>query len=155
MILTIDPGNAIGYALWRKDLWRRGILTHPVSYGKIENRKDKEKTFHQFKELVINNMPITLAFMENSALMRGSATGRVSADSGALVKLSQTIGRLYQILIDNHVKVELISVAKWKGSLPKDVCERRIRRLLPRLRDKESNHAIDAIGIGLYMLGKF
>ena len=110
------------------------------------------------KRLLVNKESYFLEFdhhYKNAKLMKNSAKGQVAAESGALVKLSQTIGRITQILIDAGCKVELIEVAKWKGTLPKEVCERRIRRLLPRIPEKQSNHAIDAIGIGLFKLGKF
>lgn len=153
-IITIDPGNNIGFALWDTDKFERRVLMHPLESGTVSN-KDKEKTFYMFERMIINKGPIKKAYMENSKFMKGSETGQVSADSGATVKLSQTIGRIHQILVSNGIKVELVSVASWKGSIPKPVCEKRIRRKLPRLDRKTSNHAMDAIGIGLYKLGKF
>lgn len=149
MIITIDPGIYMGFAIW-KDVKR---LQHPHVYGTI-HYTDSEKRFHFFKKLLIKHN-IKQAYIENSALMKKSSKGIVTAESGALVVLSQTIGRLVQIAKDHGIKTELISVAKWKGTLPKDVCERRIRRKLTRLELNSSSHAIDAIGIGLYLQGEF
>ena len=152
-VLSLDPGVNIGFALWDADKFKRGVLMHPLEYGHLYN-KEQEKTFYDFKLLVSRSNIIT-AYIENAVLMKNSEKGRVTADSGALVKLSQTIGRITQILIDQGVKVILVTVASWKGTLPKYVCERRIRRTLPRINKNQTNHAIDAIGIGLYKLGKF
>jgi hypothetical protein len=153
-IITIDPGVYIGFALWEASKFKRGTLMYPLKYGHIHH-KQHEKTFYDFKRMINLQQPILTAYIENSKLMKNSKKGQVAAESGALVKLSQTIGRITQILVDTGCKVELIEVAKWKGTLPKEVCERRIRRLLPRIPEKQSNHAIDAIGIGLFKLGKF
>lgn len=152
-IITIDPGIYIGFSLWDADKFKRGALMYPLKHGHVHH-KNKEKTFYDFKRMIAKQQPVVKAYIENAKLMK-SGKGIVAADSGALVKLSQTIGRITQILVDAGCKVELIEVAKWKGTLPKEVCERRIRRQLPRIPEKESNHAIDAIGIGLFMLGKF
>ena len=152
-VISIDPGVYIGYATWEAGRFKRGVLTHPLEYGFIHN-KDLEKTFYQFKKYIAKNSGIRYAYMENSVLMK-KGKGIVAAESGALVKLSQTIGRITQILVSFGIKVELIPVAKWKGSLPKKVCEHRIRRLLPRLRENEADHTIDAIGIGLHKMGRF
>jgi len=150
-ILTIDPGIHIGYAIWKQNRIENKVLHYPVAFGVVQG-KDEEKRFDKFKK-IISQYPIYNVYMENSALMKHSAKGTVTAESGALVKLSQTIGRIVQICKDQGMKVELIPVSKWKGTLPKDVCERRIRRALPDLSKDISNHAIDAIGIGLYIGG--
>lgn len=152
-VITIDPGLFIGFALWDANKFKKKVLTYPIKLGHI-HYSNQEKSFYHLKRMLAQYQPIEKAYIENAKLMRNSSKGRVSADSGALVKLSQTIGRIWQILIEAGVKVELIEVSKWKGTLPKDVCEKRIRRRLPRLPEGESNHAIDAVGIGLHLAGK-
>lgn len=150
--LTIDPGTHIGYAVWKNSFLKIKHLAYPAYYGAIQNA-DEEIRIKKFKEL-FNTFMITDVYIENSALMKNSTKGIVTAESGALVKLSQTIGRILQISKDHNANVELVTVMRWKGTLPKDVCERRIRRILPDLRGVNS-HVIDAIGIGLSIGGHF
>ena len=152
LVITVDPGLYIGYATWNANKFKKGHLMYPLKSGHI-HYTNQEKTLYKFKRM-IQQHSVVKSYMENAKVMK-SGKGIVAADSGATVKLATTIGRIMQILVGEGCKVQLIEVAKWKGTLPKEVCERRIRRLLPRLPEKHSDHAIDAIGIGLHMLGKF
>jgi hypothetical protein len=147
--ITIDPGTHLGIAVWN--------YTDKAPIHAFELNGDR-----RFKMLtgIIKGMsseaPDSLrVYCENASLMKGSTKGVVTAESGALVKLAQSIGRIIQICEMYEVHITLVPVMKWKGTLPKNVCEDRIRRILPDIAKKTSNHVIDAIGIGLHIKGEF
>ena len=50
-ILTVDPGNNIGYAIWDSGKFVKKQLHYPNSYGKLFN-KDLEKTLYKFKKMI-------------------------------------------------------------------------------------------------------
>lgn len=151
-ILTLDPGLNIGLAAWEKQKFKRKELHYP--FYEVIKYPDQKKSLYAFKKF-ISHYNIHKCYMENAVLMRDSTEGQVTATSGALVKLAQTIGKLVTILQENGIETELVEVASWKGTLPKEVCEKRIKRILPRLPNPISNHVIDAIGIGLNQMGLF
>ena len=87
--------------------------------------------------------------------------GQVAASSGALVKLVFLVGSINQALYETkYISCHQVTPIQWKGQLPKDVAAKRIMRILgddiPDVPGEPlNNHVIDAIGIGLYLLGEF
>lgn len=84
-----------------------------------------------------------------------SSAGHMVARRGDLLKLMYLVGELAGRV--HPVKTLLIPVNDWKGQLPKDVVERRVRRELGKERFEElkiREHAIDAVGLGLHTLGR-
>jgi hypothetical protein len=149
-IFSIDAGKAgTGYAVWRYSTWGKRDPMYPIENGVIQY-KDVERLLRVFKDLVYQYTPI-LAYIEDAALMLDSERGQVCATSGALVTFSKFIGRLEQIFAECYTKVEMVSVASWKGTLSKEIIKQRIIRRLPRINCK--SHDWDAVGIGLYAQG--
>jgi len=78
-----------------------------------------------------------------------------------LVKLAACAGGLVAIASSLGAEIIPVEISAWKGQLPKKVTERRIRRVLARREAGEavleghSEHAIDAVGIGLFCRGEF
>lgn len=147
MIISIDPGiRGTGYAVWdnKWNLIEHGILT------------SKEDEWHsKFPDLsvqmvrIIRKHKIKKAYIEEPQKFQGKF-GDMVANRGDLVKLSMFVGFLSGRM---NIQVECVRVIDWKGTLPKDVVEKRVERLIPGLKAK--SHAIDAIGIGLYVKGVF
>lgn len=146
--ITIDPGiSGTGYAIWdsRWKLLHHGVLLPPASllwelkaYNLIE----------QLLGLVTSNSCVE-GYIEMPQLFQ-SAGGLVTANSGALVKLSWFVGMVCGGLRP-HCPLRPVEVNQWKGQLPKEVVIRRIQRVLPSC--KATSHDWDAIGIGLYIKG--
>lgn len=155
MMLSIDPGvGGTGFAVWQ-----RGKLTEAGTIhfdGNLIHWEDKARDillkfssllrFHDVDDLVI----------EYPSFMGGTG-GHMVASSGDLVKLAVLTGMITGSAILQGVAVEPVPVGNWKGQLPKAVCVNRIKKILPAwaLLGKLSDHAWDAIGIGLWKLGKF
>ncbi len=146
MMITIDPGmTGTGWAIWDNGrLQRYGVITPP------KNFKWQDKCLCVVKQLRALGWTMEgrqEAYVEQPALM-GGAKGDVTARSGGLVKLTLLVG-----MIMNELDAKGVEVRDWKGQLPKEVVEKRVRELLPKCKAK--SHAIDAVGIGLYILGRF
>jgi hypothetical protein len=156
--IGIDPGlTGTGLAIFRrKILVRVGTVT--VSSSKQPNWQDRAMTIAMTVRTIC--MPYTdgngcadamHAFIEYPAFHQ-SAGGQMVARRGDLLKLTYLTG-----LIAGHlspINFTLVPVIQWKGTLPKEVTQERIRReLLPRqLNLIKSHHSYDAVGIALYGL---
>jgi len=156
-ILTVDPGTGgTGLAFWDRDAWfdqkslslKKDFRLRPVFNVSI-GYAEVEKYMHQIRRFALY-FNATDAFIENSSAMAG-AKGHMVANSGRLVTLSQYIGRLIQLFRYEGMGAHLVSVQKWKGTLPKDVVKRRILRIWPEC--SATNHDWDAVGIGMYLTG--
>jgi len=156
--MTIDPGlSGTGFALWDLEQWKEQIILskksiykiHPITNGNIY-REDK---IVFVLEKLIMKYNIVEVYIEQASFMGTTAKGQMVAGKGYLVKLAGFIGRITDTFKRYNVKVELVPVMKWKGTMTKDAV---IKRICKRVGDIEANsHAWDAIGVGLYMTGVF
>jgi len=79
---------------------------------------------------------------------------QVVAKSGALVKLTILAARIYQLAGTGASATVWVPVINWKGQMSKKMSDARTARKLPQVDlTTYSEHARDAIGIGLYVVG--
>jgi hypothetical protein len=156
--VSVDPGlNGCGLAFWSEADWLR--LAAPVKVLNIYARKgtwaeradilgDRFKT-----ELVARR--VVAVYIEFPEFMPDTARGWTSTAKGDVYKLSFLIGVLFRVCSELSIpEVTLVRVRDWKGQLPKEVVERRIKRRVPAvMRFKPMSHSWDAIGIGLWAKG--
>lgn len=89
----------------------------------------------------------------------GGAAGHMVAARGDLGKLYYMCGAIAGALAERvpQARVELVDVNHWKGTMPKEVCWRLVRKeLLSRkspLAQGKPSHDWDAIGLGMWALG--
>ena len=160
-LIAIDPG--LGGTGWA--LWDRHHQMVPVATGVVrDTAKDdtlanrcwdlKEKLF-----LALSNADSgwhrasTFVYIEMPQHMQ-SAAG-IAAQAGAIYKLTFLVGYLAARLHPSTVIV--VTPGDWKGQLPKAVVMGRVlNRLGPRVceRLQIKSHAWDAVGIGLWALGR-
>ena len=146
MIITIDPGIDAGYSIWN-DKWN--LIKYGIILGKGKNWEEKMQDVAKKLKALVMTYGATKGFIEEPKKYHGTF-GNMVADRGDLVKLSIQVGYIKGYL---GIPVESIPVILWKGQLPKDVVIKRIKRLLPKA--KATSHDWDAIGIGLFLAGKF
>lgn len=145
-ILTIDPGiSGTGWAVFSKQFVTP--IAHGIIYPKEKEISKKFNYIVSYLQLIVKKMGVRQVYIEFPSYFQ-SAGGRVTAASGALVKLSNLVGAIMFAL-----EAKPIKVAQWKGQLPKEVVIKRIKKILPNCKAK--SHDWDAIGIGLYVLGRF
>ena len=160
-ILTIDPGQNIGWALWDWEYWdtlvppiRTGVQVKTTKTNWFSGLKVTHKRFQRMIERQVYLKNLSTVYIEEPYYAEGG-TALASAKSGALVKLSIAVGWLVGYFSTHGVQVELVSVQAWKGQLSKELVAKRIQRKLGKRAAKIKSHAIDATGIGLYKKGFF
>ena len=81
--------------------------------------------------------------------------GLAAARDGDLVKLTTVFGAVMGKLCNNQSSIFCpVPIMEWKGNMPKDILEPRIRAKLPKWRPKtDKSHEMDAVGIGLFVKG--
>jgi hypothetical protein len=150
-ILTIDPGKAgTGVAIWPAETFLCGDKTCLPFFHCVMRFKNENTYAERLRDLVIR-FNIKKVYMENASFFEG-CRGRLVARSGALIVLSEFIGMVRRQLILEGCTVELLTPQRWKGNLPKEIIERRIKKIWPECAAK--SHDVDAIGIGFYLLGR-
>ena len=155
--ISVDPGlGGTGYAVWKgKHTW--GEL-NPFEIGVINCRGDKP--FEEQVKVIVGLLHKELYWkdvnevaLEWPKLHSGSAKSHMSAVKGDLFKLTYLIGALAQSF--SSQKIVLVPVINWRGQLPEPVLKRRIEKLIKEDLSEVTPHEIDAVGIGLYMQGRF
>lgn len=159
LILAIDPGvGGTGWALMKADSAR--LVNYGTLHGKgVWAQKAKQIMIGFEKLFAVREDYIGQVYIESPVFMRGFG-GYTTASTGDLVKLSMLCGAMYlHALKKEEHGVMLVEPSKWKGQLPKKVCNQRVSRILEQIHPYEvgrvSNHALDAVGLGLWALGRF
>lgn len=153
-ILTIDPGlSGTGYAYFYEGQLKicRQIIPDPKM-----TMEDKAFTIKTMILQAIAYFDIEEVFIEYPKVF-GGATNYAIAMRGDIVKLAWLVGYLCGAMrTSKKTRYTLLPVNTWKGQLPKNVVENRVRKVYPVSNDKMKieGHAIDAVGMGLYLQGK-
>lgn len=154
-VLSIDPGTSgCGWAIWditRRKNWellRYGVFV-PV---KLRGNDTNDLQRWQYEaEQVSETVAGIGKYCESMYVEYPSVFGGgVAAQSGAIVKLATLVGMIMGGFQGESI---LVPVVNWKGQLPKEIVAKRVKKILPNC--KAESHAIDAIGIGLYLQGRF
>ena len=153
MKMTIDPGvSGTGYAIWDDD-WKLvdgGNIYASSSIAGDDWVKKAIDIEFSIRKLILKHR-VTYGAMEFPRYF-SSAGGEMVAKTGDLLKLTFLCGVLY----NDFDTAILVPVNQWKGQLPKTVVEHRIRNILGfKVCEKFKSHTFDAIGIGLYLAGRF
>ncbi len=167
-VLSIDPSYAtggLGYALLTMDDDLKIILDE---YG-IANA-DVAGTFEDKVMAAIRNLDMKFfcestydAILIEMPETWGGFKGSMSAKTGTIQKLYFFVGALYYwaknitqtdsfSLNKLEIPTHLITPSQWKGQIPKQVIKGRVEREFGV--KIKTDHESDAIGVGLYWLGK-
>ncbi len=144
-VLTIDPGIAgTGWAYWEKEeLISTGIIK-PSSHMPWESKS--KFVMVKLKDIMAEKKPHAV-YVELPESF-GGARGMATSGGGSLVKLTLLVGAIM-----HEFMAIPVGIRAWKGQLPKHIVEKRVKELLPNC--KATSHAMDAVGIGLYVQGRF
>jgi len=151
--LTVDPGvGGTGLALWgaypRKGP-RVTLCITPETKGSWELRA--QQVVLQYGEFLKKYHPDSTYIEEPSVWM--TPKGLASAGRGDVGKLIEIVGMLS---VMTYIYCEQwpikVPVVKWKGQLPKNIVDRRIKRILGKTYNE---HVSDAVGMGLFLQGYF
>lgn len=140
--LAIDPGVAgSGVAVWLAG------EKYPC-FNEAVKKKDRKAYRNYFAEL-LHKFEVKYVMIEKPAF-QNSVKGQMALRKGDLIELTLFVGGMEMALMELGAEVELIDVSLWKGQLPKEVVNTRIKSVFPEVNAK--SHDWDAIGIGLWGL---
>lgn len=107
-------------------------------------------------DAVMVSIPVDSVVIESPAFHSGVA-GLAVAATGSLTKLAMLTGSLIAKVQARDLPLVLATPSQWKGQLPKDVTWKRCKKILDYYGNvaRTTSHARDAVGIGLWALGKF
>ncbi len=160
--LSLDPGMTTAWALWfggtrwtnlekphRWGVWRGGEGEFVARAGRVA-----QKLVETLDALKATGTGVVQHVYIEWPQYFDSPGGQRAAVRGDLTKLIYVVGGLAEAARERHCEIHPVPVLDWKGQLPKEVTEKRIRALL-QMQDAERrpDHVWDAIGIGLYGKG--
>jgi Holliday junction resolvasome RuvABC endonuclease subunit len=155
-ILSIDPGlSGTGWAeWWDGKLTRVGVVpaTKTPESGLLADQC--EQVADRLKRMLDKPLFMDEVYIEMPQMMTN--VKGIAAQAGAVYKLAFLVGYLAREFLPGTVHT--VTVAEWKGQLPKDVVQRRIERDLGKRTCEKLNiksHAWDAVGIGLWAVGRW
>lgn len=152
--LTVDPGlTGTGWALWNN--LEDGL--GPVRTGTIQPQGSflpyRLKRLFQAVAKIVARERVKFVVVE-WPLFYGTAKGRVSAETGDLIKLTAAAATVGAAAVAKFALVEHVTAPEWKGSLPKDVAKKWIQEEFPDFaKNLTTSHEYDAVGIGLFYKG--
>ena len=144
-ILAIDPGVKLGYAL----ITSEGVIK---KVGELKIEYDDFRASAEKVKVLISTLDPSEIVIEVPEYW-ASYKGKIYASKGFLVKMSMLVGIILGIAHIKKIKVFSLAPRDWKGQLPNKLVKQRVEYLLGK--SYKSQHIIDAIGIGLFHLGRF
>ena len=146
-LIAIDPGIAgTGHAVFING----NLRSYGNTYAKVGLPwYDKADIITRQLEDLLSEYPChgTIVVCEFPTYMAGKS---VASKSDSLVKMAYLAGQLARAA--HPMEFDLVVPTKWKGTMSKALVERRIRKIIPKLPKGAKDHALDAIGIGLWKL---
>lgn len=167
MWMTVDPGfGGTGYAVWHDRTRKRLLYDPPAAHGVI-NPPSAEKEleergawlFSEFKRTIIRytgmwqkiGQPITI-YIEWPEFFGSTGKGHSAAGRGDFAKLLFAASCIAGAAFSQECDVHFIPVTMWKGQLPKSVVAKRVARCLKCPANRYPNHAMDAVGLGVWVM---
>jgi len=165
-LLAIDPGlNALGWALWRlvKKPKQGESLIRPPSVTGVITTSRKLTPWNRLQQLLLRLetdprqlLSANTVAVELASFRAGDAVGHSAASRGDLGFLYIAVGAHAQQAWSRDIRFVPVPVQEWKGQLPKKATAARIERaigLVDGAGNEIKSHAIDAVGIGLHVMG--
>jgi len=164
-VLFVDPGLLGTGGVYFPIIQRgkphypdKGFLLKAESQGEVEDRIIQLGI--DFYDTIIKYSPFTVV-IESQQFWRDSLTSVTSASRGDIFKTTMLVGNLLAQCSRLNIRVEsfskfhktniiLVPPNEWKGQLPKDVVERRLRDEFEVLDDYLVDHVCDAAGMGIF-----
>jgi hypothetical protein len=163
--LSIDPGlGGTGIAVWRggvpsrdfrKALLYRGTMRDEIADAGIAERGAALGNAVSAAVKRWTRIDVVRAYLEEPAFMGGGPTAR----RGDLVKLALTAGAIAATVKAQfpRCRLTMVPVIEWKGNAPKAIVAKRVCDMMGWELENmgKENHELDAVGIGLHVLGVF
>lgn len=161
--ITIDPGARIdgGTGLAVTNFKDKAYRSSCTLQGLQDTYEDRVEQICSMLYSYLNQRKDYVVFIEKPMFF-DTAIGYAAAKSNSLGKLICLYGRITEIAKhtrSNLVPTVSLEIVHWKGQLSKKQTITRIVNYYPGLKNRDIHHLsgdeTDAIGMGLYILGKF
>lgn len=166
--MTVDPGlGGTGWAAWTPTIQQNRM---PIKSGSIsalslqEEWQDRARCIAQELQRMVEMYQVRKIFLELPRYMEGGV-GITAARRGDLIKLAITTGiiigyccRSRSPYAVDQCAIAFIEIPDWKGNLEKKMCNDRCRKIMDQydfISATDTSHEWDAIGMGLYIQGRF
>ena len=151
--ICIDPGVAnTGIAVLSPGpplrLLETKVLRSSKDLGWVDRCYNIVNQFESILKACLSSALSVTVYVEMPNVWGGSGRGYAAAASGDIVHLSALVGMIALQCRKCRAKFVEVGVGEWKGSLPKEVVVKRVKRAFGLT--KIPNHAADAAGIGLW-----
>jgi hypothetical protein len=150
--ISVDPGlGGMGWALWvGKRLVRSGAITAPHKLEWFRRAQWAGSLLAQKTD------EARIGFYELPQFLASRYEVNASQD---IIKLTMAAGIAVGILEAQNCTMHPVRIIDWKGQVSKELCNARVRKILARYQPGYTmggtTHENDAIGIGLFILGRF
>lgn len=153
-LIAIDPGKTFGWALFCD-----GKLTdsaHCSQTALFSGKLSSQAIRNGMKLPPTWDAPLVGGSMLVGEKPNYRRAGGSKASPDDLITLGIFLGELVGLYRRKVGTVELVTAHEWKGSLDKDICHKRVQKILEPDESMPDNHnARDAVGIGLWKLGRY
>lgn len=149
-IVSIDPSiNFCGYAIHKNNT----LIEYKLLRSSVKHVDFIEKSKYMSNKLkdVIDKLTMLKGQVQviTEIPQYWGVAGFMARESGAISKLMFLCG----MIVGLRNNVITLTPQDWKGQLPKEVVNNRLRKIYPNVDIKQLNHNIvDAIGIGHYYI---
>jgi hypothetical protein len=159
-IATVDPGWHTALAVWSGDwLPEVKMFNAPRRSDGVTDENRMAYQWSNFRILLNARTFIDHVIIESVELWSEALVSMAAAQRGDLFTLATLVGGYAAIANEYKCSFELIPAKQWKGQLTKLATKKRVYRFWDGMDfDSQSytgfnDHAIDAIGIGLWHAG--
>lgn len=149
-VLCVDPSvKALGWAFfstgeWRNDEWEL------VDSGVLKVAAEWPESHDKMIRKVYSEIPCGSVVLIELPSHYDSGKGAAARNSGAILKLFGLVMALREKL--DPARVRLVPVRMWKGTVPKEITQKRVRKYWDWA--GEDHNEADAVGIGDWYLRK-
>ncbi len=152
-LIAIDPGKTFGWALFCEEKLSGSAHCSQSAFFAGKLSAQAVRTGMKLPP-TLDDLPGEFLFVGEKPNYRRAGGSKTSPDD--LITLGIFLGELVALYRRKVDTVELVTAHEWKGSLDKDICHKRIQKILrPDEVMPENHNARDAVGIGLWKLGRY
>ena len=152
-VLALDPGTHMGWALFHE-----GKL---VASGHCKRQALQKGALTPQAQRAGHTLPPEVLEPDCSIIgelptYRGKGSGDNRGTPNDLIWLGVLLGQATGLYMRKVEVVDFVTPNEWKGSVSKEISHRRIEKLLePDEQMPENPNARDAVGVGLWYVGRY
>ena len=152
-ILTVDPGNNTGWALFDiEDYIPKQVDYFSLSAIALKTWSVEQQLVNMWNKfmIVLNATEPDRVIIEGTRVYSGSQKSMVSAVRGNLINLTMLLGGYASCCHARGIHFQILTASKWKGQMSKEATAAQVKHITGVTFLNE--HITDAVGIGLSVM---